>query len=168
MRNAVLQLNARAWGIAFGLLAGLGLFGATLFLTLKGGENVGQHLQLLGIFFPGYRVTIGGAFIGLIYGFVLGYAGRIAAFSLQSRIPAIDGWAPFARQGNLLTYGPVIEDVYRRLATYVDRIGRGARPAELPVELPAKVELVINLKTARTLGVTIPESLLQRADELIR
>lgn len=78
MRNAVLQLNARAWGIAFGLLAGLGLFGATLFLTLKGGENVGQHLQLLGIFFPGYRVTIGGAFIGLIYGFVLGYGiGRL-------------------------------------------------------------------------------------------
>ena len=61
-----------------GLLAGLGLLGATLFLVIKGGENVGQHLELLGIFFPGYRVTVAGAFIGLVYGFVLGYGiGRL-------------------------------------------------------------------------------------------
>ena len=74
----MLKLNARAWGISFGLLAGLGLFLVTLFLVLKGGENVGQHLQLLGIFFPGYRVTLPGAFVGLVYGFVFGYAvGRL-------------------------------------------------------------------------------------------
>lgn len=74
----MLRLNARAWGIAFGLLAGLGLFGATLFLVLKGGVHVGQHLQLLGIFFPGYRVTVAGAFVGLVYGFVFGYGvGRV-------------------------------------------------------------------------------------------
>ncbi len=78
LRSAVLRLNARVWGIAFGLLAGLGLFGATLLLVLKGGENVGHHLQLLGIFFPGYRVTVAGAFVGLVYGFVFGYGvGRI-------------------------------------------------------------------------------------------
>ena len=78
LRSAVLRLNARAWGISFGLLAGLGLFGATLFLVVRGGENVGQHLQLLGVFFPGYRVTVAGAFIGLVYGFVLGYGvGRL-------------------------------------------------------------------------------------------
>jgi putative ABC transport system substrate-binding protein len=87
---------------------------------------------------------------------------------LQARIPVIDGWAPFARQGNLMTYGPVIEDVYRRLAVYVDKIGKGARPAELPVELPTKVELVINMKTARALGLTIPQPLLLRADEVIQ
>jgi len=74
----VLQLNARAWGISFGLLAGLGLFGATLFLVIKGGQNVGAHLGLLEVFFPGYSVTVGGAFIGLVYGFVLGYGvGRL-------------------------------------------------------------------------------------------
>ena len=74
----MLRLNARAWGISFGLLAGLGLFGATLFLVLKGGEHVGQHLELLGIFFPGYRVTLAGAFVGLVYGFVFGYGvGRV-------------------------------------------------------------------------------------------
>jgi hypothetical protein len=74
----VLRLNARAWGIACGLLAGLGLFGVTLLLVIKGGENVGQHLQLLGIFFPGYRVTVAGSFVGLVYGFVFGYGvGRI-------------------------------------------------------------------------------------------
>jgi putative ABC transport system substrate-binding protein len=108
------------------------------------------------------------AIVAFADGFTLGFAGRIAAFSLQSRIAAIDGWAPFARAGNLMTYGPVIEDVYRRLASYVDKIAKGARPADLPVELPTKVELVINLKTASALGLTIPQSLLLRADELIR
>ena len=78
LQRAILRLNARAWGISFGLVAGLGLFGATLFLVLKGGEAVGQHLNLLANFFPGYRVTIGGAFIGLVYGFVCGYGiGRL-------------------------------------------------------------------------------------------
>ena len=78
LHQAVLRLNARAWGIAFGLLGGLGLFLATVILVIKGGENVGQHLGLLGIFFPGYRVTVAGAFIGFIYGFVTGYGvGRI-------------------------------------------------------------------------------------------
>lgn len=78
LQRAILRLNARAWGIAFGLVAGLGLFAATLFLVLKGGEDVGRHLKLLANFFPGYRVTIGGAFIGLVYGFVCGYGiGRL-------------------------------------------------------------------------------------------
>jgi len=86
IRNAVLRLNARAWGISFGLLAGLGLFGATLYLVIKGGENVGQHLQLLAVFFPGYRVTVGGAFIGLVYGFVVGYGlGRLVG-TLYNRL----------------------------------------------------------------------------------
>lgn len=107
------------------------------------------------------------AVIAFADGFTLSFAGRLAAFSLQSRIPVIDGWASFARQGNFLTYGPVIEDVYRRLALYVDKISKGARPADLPVELPTKVELVINMKTARALGLTIPQSLLLRADEII-
>jgi len=101
-------------------------------------------------------------------GFTMGFAGRIAAFSLQHRIPAVDGWAPFAEQGNLMTYGPVFEDVYRRLATHVDRIRKGAKPGDLPVELPTKVELVINAKTAKAMGITIPPAVLARADVVIR
>ena len=108
------------------------------------------------------------AIVAFADGFTMGFAGRIADASLQYRIPAIDGWAPFARAGNFMTYGPVVEDVYRRLATYVDRILKGAKPADLPIELPTKVELVINLKTAKALGIAVPQALLLRADEVIR
>jgi putative ABC transport system substrate-binding protein len=101
-------------------------------------------------------------------GFTMGFAGHIAAFSLQHRIPAVDGWAPFAEQGNLMTYGPVLADVYRRLATHVDRIRKGAKPGDLPVELPTKLEFVINAKTANALGIAIPPGVLARADVVIR
>lgn len=75
---ALARLNARAWGIAIGLLFGGGLFLATTILLIKGGPNVGQHLALLRAFFPGYSVTIPGSFIGFVYGFVVGYAlGRV-------------------------------------------------------------------------------------------
>jgi putative ABC transport system substrate-binding protein len=108
------------------------------------------------------------AIVAFADGFTMGFAGRIAAFSMQHRIPAVDGWAPFARAGNLLIYGPVIEDVYRRLATQVDRILKGAKPGDLPIELPTKVELVINADAAKALGLTIPANVLARADEVIR
>ena len=85
VRRAMLRLNSKAWGIATGLLAGLSLFGATLFLVLKGGEHVGQHLGLLSVYFPGYRVTVGGAFLGFVYMFVIGYAlGRLIGFVYNS------------------------------------------------------------------------------------
>lgn len=107
------------------------------------------------------------AILAFADGFTQSYAGRIAAFSLQQRIPAVDGWSPFARQGNFMIYGPVLEECYRRLAVYVDKIGKGARPGDLPIELPTKVELVINLTTAKAIGINVPRSLLLRADELI-
>ena len=107
------------------------------------------------------------AIVAFADGFTMTFASRIAAFSLQHRIPAIDGWAEFAQQGNLLIYGPVIEEVHRRLAAFVDKIGRGAKPAELPVELPTKVELVVNMKTARAIGLAIPKAVLLRADQVI-
>jgi putative tryptophan/tyrosine transport system substrate-binding protein len=107
------------------------------------------------------------AILAFADGFTQSFAGRIAAFSAQQRIPAVDGWSPFARQGNLMIYGPVLEDCYRRLAVYVDKISKGARPGDLPIELPTKVELVINLKTANALGLMIPQSLLLRANEVI-
>ena len=108
------------------------------------------------------------AIVAFADAFTISFAERIAAFSLQHRIPAVDGWASFARRGNLLIYGPVLEDAYRRLAAYVDKIRKGAKPADLPIELPTKVELVINMKTAKALGLIIPPSLLLRADEVIQ
>jgi len=108
------------------------------------------------------------AILAFADGFTQSFAGRIAEFSLRERIPAVDGWSPFARAGNLMIYGPVLEECYHRLAVYVDKIHKGARLGDLPIELPTKVELVINLKTAKAIGVTIPQSLLVRADEVIK
>jgi hypothetical protein len=81
LERAIRKLNERAWGIAGGVLLGGGLFLATIILVLKGGANVGQHLQLLANYFPGYRVTVPGSFVGFVYGFVTGYAiGRLVGF----------------------------------------------------------------------------------------
>jgi putative ABC transport system substrate-binding protein len=95
-------------------------------------------------------------------------AERIAAFSRQQRIAAISGWAVFARRGNVLSYGPVLEAGFGRLAWYVDRVLRGAKAGDLPVELPSKVELVVNLAAARAINLGIPPAVLARADEVIR
>jgi len=92
---------------------------------------------------------------------------RIAAWAIKNRLPAVSGWAQFAEGGNLMSYGPNLREVSRRLAVYVDRILKGARPADVPVELPTHVELVVNLKAARALGVTIPSSVLVRAHRVI-
>jgi len=99
--------------------------------------------------------------------FTMRYSERIAAFAVKNRIPAISGWARFTDSGNLMSYGPNLRDVYRRLATYVDKILKGAKPADLPVELPTSVEMVVNLKTAKVLGIKIPQSILVRADRVI-
>jgi len=95
-------------------------------------------------------------------------AARIAEFALQERLPTVSGWSQFAKSGFLATYGPNLNDGYRRLAIYVDRILHGARVETLPVELPTRFELVVNLTTAKALGLTVPQSLLARADELIQ
>jgi putative ABC transport system substrate-binding protein len=92
---------------------------------------------------------------------------RIARFGVEHRIPVVSGWAQYAESGCLMTYGPNLRVSYRRLATYVDRILRGAKPAELPVELPTSVELVVNMKTATALGIRIPLAVLARADRVI-
>ena len=88
------------------------------------------------------------AIVALADAYTMSLASNIAAFCQQRRIPAVSGWALFAERGNVMTYGPVIVECYRRLASYVDRIHRGARPGDLPVELPTRLELVINLKAA--------------------
>lgn len=100
-------------------------------------------------------------------GFMVQQRDAIARFSIETRIPVISGWASIAEGGALITYGPVQREAYRRLAYYVDRILRGANPADLPVELPSKLEMVVNRKTAKTLGLSIPQSILLRADRVI-
>ncbi len=92
---------------------------------------------------------------------------RIVEFASGQRIPLATGWGPWARTGSFLSYGPDLDTLVRRAAAQVDRILKGAKPADLPIEQPIKFELVINLKTAKTLGLTIPPSLLQRADQVI-
>jgi putative tryptophan/tyrosine transport system substrate-binding protein len=92
---------------------------------------------------------------------------RIARFASQARLPSVSGWGSFARNGLLLTYGPNVPEIYRSLARYVDRILRGTKAADLPVELPTRFELVINLGTAKALGLEVPPTLLARADEVI-
>ncbi len=92
---------------------------------------------------------------------------RIVDLAAKTRIPAVYQVSAFARMGGLLSYGTDVGDVFRRGAGYVDRILKGAAPAELPVEQPTKFELLINLKTAKALGLTISESVLVRADEII-
>jgi ABC-type uncharacterized transport system substrate-binding protein len=93
---------------------------------------------------------------------------QIVSFAQKSRLPSIYGTQDFADAGGLMAYGPNAADQWRRAATYVDKILKGARPAELPVEQATRFELVINLKTAKAIGLTIPPSLLQRADHVIQ
>jgi len=92
---------------------------------------------------------------------------RITELAASSRLPTICGWRKWIVAGCLISYGPYPEDMHRRAADYVDKILKGAKPADLPVEQPTKFELVVNLKTAKALGLTIPQSLLQRADQVI-
>jgi putative ABC transport system substrate-binding protein len=92
---------------------------------------------------------------------------KIVAFALQRRLPSIYGWKMYAEAGGLMSYGPVLDAVSLRVAVYVDKILKGAKPADLPVEQPTKLEMVVNLKTAKALGLEIPPGLILRADELL-
>jgi putative ABC transport system substrate-binding protein len=92
---------------------------------------------------------------------------QIAEFAIKARLPLIAGWAEYADAGSLISYGPNRRHAVRHLAYFVDRIVRGAKPADLPVEQPTRLELVVNLRTAKALGVTIPASLLLQADQVI-
>src|SRR5262249_38832000 len=89
---------------------------------------------------------------------------RLVEFAARNRLPAIYSTRPYADAGVLMSYGPTLADLFRRSSTYVAKILKGAKPADLPVEQPTKFELIINLKTAKALGLTIPPSVLGRAD----
>ena len=110
----------------------------------------------------------GGSFIVLAEPFFVGQRSRIAALATKHRVPVMYAFRVFVEAGGLISYGPNLLEIWRRYATYADRIVKGAKPGDLPIERPARFELVINLKTAKALGLTIPPSLLLRADEVIQ
>jgi putative ABC transport system substrate-binding protein len=92
----------------------------------------------------------------------------IVDFALKNRLPSVYEERLFVESGGLISYAPRFTDLFRRAATYVDKILKGARPTQLPVEQPVKFELVINMKAAKVLGLTIPQTVLLRADQVIR
>jgi len=99
--------------------------------------------------------------------FVLDHVKEIAALAMEYRLPSISVYQQFAVEGGLMSYGPDTPDIFRRSASYIDRILKGTSPAELPVQQPDKFAFVINLKTAKALGLAVPLPLLGRADEVI-
>jgi putative ABC transport system substrate-binding protein len=107
------------------------------------------------------------ALIAFDDGLTIAYRPRIVALAASSHLPAIYGLREFPDDGGLISYGPNFADLTRRSATYVDKILKGAKPSELPVEQPTKIDLVINRKTANALGLSVPPTLLARADDVI-
>jgi len=99
--------------------------------------------------------------------FTVAHRPRITQLAIRHRLPSMHDYSVFVEAGGLASYGPKFPDLYRRAAQFVDRILKGAKPADLPIEQPTKFELVINLKTAKALGLTIPQSVLLRADQVI-
>jgi putative ABC transport system substrate-binding protein len=108
-----------------------------------------------------------GALVVLPGPFTVRHRARVLDLAAKSRLPAVYGFGEFPQAGGLMSYGAHMPEVFRLAAYFVDRILRGAKPAGLPVEQPTRFELVINIKTAKALGLTIPPSLLLRADEVI-
>ena len=101
-------------------------------------------------------------------GVTLANRSGIVDFAAKHRLPSMHGWKEYVEAGGLMAYGPNRNDTFTRIAVYVDKILKGAKPADLPVELPKKFELVINLITAKQIGVRIPPNILARADKVIR
>jgi putative ABC transport system substrate-binding protein len=109
----------------------------------------------------------GGGLVVMPDVFMVAHRASIISAAARNNVPAVYSQSPFARDGGLLSYGVDQVDTWRRTATYVDRILRGAKPAELPVQFPIKFEMVLNLKTAKALGLAVPPSIRLRADDVI-
>jgi putative tryptophan/tyrosine transport system substrate-binding protein len=109
-----------------------------------------------------------GAVLTLTSSILLSQRAQLAELAVKNRLPAIYAQSEFVQDGGLMTYGVNLNDLFRRAATYVDKILKGAKPADLPVEQPTKFEFIINLKTAKQIALTIPQSVLYRADKVIK
>jgi putative ABC transport system substrate-binding protein len=112
--------------------------------------------------------TPGSGFVVMPDVFTLAHRATIISMAARNNMPAIYTDNAHARDGGLLSYGPDVVDIFRRSASYVDRILRGEKPASLAVQLPVKFDMILNLKTVKALGLTVPESILLRADEVIQ
>ena len=138
-------------------------------------RSFGVQLQLLEARGPGeiesafaaMTTERAGAVIILVDSMLIDHRTRIADLAARRRLPTVSATIDTAEAGGLMAYGPSVRDMFRRAAAYVDKILKGAKPADLPIEQPTKFELVINLRTARALGLTIPQSVLLRADQVI-
>ena len=108
------------------------------------------------------------AFLALVDPVLISYRNRIIDFLLKNRLPAVFQSSDWVEAGGLMSYGPDYPDLFQHAATQMDKILNGAKPADLPVEQPTKFEFVINLKTAKQIGLTIPPNVLARADRVIR
>jgi putative tryptophan/tyrosine transport system substrate-binding protein len=109
----------------------------------------------------------GGGLVVMADGFMFVHRAPIISAAARNNVPAVYPGSYFIRKGGLLSYAPDRVDTFRRAAIYVDRILHGAKPSDLPVQFPTKVEMAVNLKTAKALGLTVPPSILLRADEVI-
>jgi ABC-type uncharacterized transport system substrate-binding protein len=141
--------------------AGRGLGIAIVPVEFRGADDLGDAFTEMRRARAGGLIVFGGPL-------PLDQRARIADLAVKNRLPAIAPDGIYVRDGSLMSYGASVADQWRRAAGYVDRILKGAKPADLPIEQPTKFELAINLKTAKALGLTIPPSLLQRADEVIQ
>ena len=149
---------------------------SSLRATMEAARVLGVHLQILELRDPNELDSAFAAMIreragaldvlpGLM---IAGYMRQIVDLAGKARLPTIFPDGQFVESGGLMSYGPSLPDMFRRAAIYVDKILKGAKPSDLPVEQPTKFELVINLKTAKQLGLTIPQSVLYRADKVIK
>jgi putative ABC transport system substrate-binding protein len=144
--------------------------------TQKAAQSLGLVLQSLEIrnaidvenSFSAMSKQRADAFITLPQTVINVHRKRILALATKSRLPSVYGDKVWVEAGGLMSYGPDTMDINRRAAVYVDKILKGAKPADLPVEQPTKFEFIINLKTAKQIGLTIPPNLLARADKVIR
>ena len=125
-----------------------------------------RETQTIPIVFANVGDPVANGLVGVDY-IHDGALAAIISAAARNNVPAVYNQSKYPRDGGLLSYGPDPVDNFRRGATYVDRILRGAKPGELPVQFPTKFEMVVNLKTAKALGLTVPQSILLRADEVI-
>jgi putative ABC transport system substrate-binding protein len=150
--------SASSWDAMQGLAPKLGL--ALQSVELRDAKNLGQA----------FEATLQGRAEGVIVdsdATMISIDAQIVEFAVTNRLPLISRLRKFADMGGLISYGPSLHELWRHAATYVNKILKGAKPADLPVEQPTTFELVVNLKTAKALGLTIPHTLLLRADEVI-